>query len=472
MTPAQLSNPKEASPAIRVAIVRGPETTVLADSLEKLLAEAKGFTFSRFEYRDQSGLKPKAASFGNADVVVATLSAFQATNLELFFASLQRPFPHRPVLVTTTHPDTFDFLRVLEMGASDFLLPPLRRSELLARLMRLSGVTRCSDALVQKLKEDIGLKHIIGESPAFLDKVWSVPRFARCDAPVLISGESGTGKEIFARAIHYLSPRAERPFVPVNCGALPENLVESEIFGHKRGAFTGAASDQAGLIRQAEGGTLFLDEIDCLTPQAQVKLLRFLQDGEYRSVGSHQILHANIRVIAAGNADFSQLVRSGKFREDLFYRLNVLALALPALRERPGDILLLTHDFLEKQAAITQTRPKNLSLAALNRLLSHSWPGNVRELQNVLMRAIVISDSDSIEASDLDLPDEGPAGEDQSFQTMKSRVVWRFEHDFLATVLREHQGNITRAASAVKKDRRAFWELLRKHSLLADASRD
>lgn len=472
MTPAQLSNPKKASPAIRVAIVCGPETTVLADSLEKLLAEAKGFTFSRFEYRDQSGLKPKAASFGNADVVVATLGAFQATNVELFFAALRHPFPHRPVLVTTTHPGTFDFFRVLEMGASDFLLPPLRRSELLARLMRLSGITRCSDALVQKLKEDIGLKHIIGESPAFLDKVWRVPRFARCDASVLISGESGTGKEIFARAIHYLSPRAERPFVPVNCGALPENLVESEIFGHRRGAFTGAASDQAGLIREAEGGTLFLDEIDCLTPQAQVKLLRFLQDGEYRSVGSHQILRANIRVIAAANADFSCLVRSGKFREDLFYRLNVLALALPALRERSGDILLLTNDFLENQAAIAETPPKNLSLAALNRLLGHSWPGNVRELQNVLTRAIVLSDRDLIEASDLDLPDDGPSGEDQSFRTMKSRVVWRFEHDFLATVLRQHQGNITRAASAVKKNRRAFWELLRKHSLLADVRRD
>ena len=303
-------------------------------------------------------------------------------------------FQHRPVLVTTTHPDTFDFFRVLEMGASDFLLPPLRRSELLPRLMRQARVTRRGDALVQKLKEDIGLKQIIGESPVFLDKVRCVPRFARCDATVLISGESGTGKELFARAIHYLSPRADRPFVPVNCGALPENLVESEIFGHKRGAFTGAASDQAGLIREAEGGTLFLDEIDCLTPQAQVKLLRFLQDGEYRSVGSQQILHANIRVIAAANADFNHIVREGKFREDLFYRLNVLALTLPALRERRGDILLLTRDFLEKQAAITKTRPKNLSLAALNRLLSHSWPGNVRELQNVLTRAIVLSDRD------------------------------------------------------------------------------
>jgi DNA-binding NtrC family response regulator len=471
MTSSELRNLTEESRVIRVAIVCGPETTVLADSLETLLADARDFTFSRFEYRVEAGLKSHAAGFGNPHVVVATLSAFQATNLELFFASLQRPFPHRPVLVTTTHPDTFDFFRVLEMGASDFLLPPLRRSELLPRLMRQARVMRCDNALVQNLKEDIGLKHIIGESPAFLERVRCVPRFARCDATVLISGESGTGKELFARAIHYLSPRADQPFVPVNCGALPENLVESEIFGHKRGAFTGAASDQAGLIREAEGGTLFLDEIDCLTPQAQVKLLRFLQDGEYRPVGSQQILHANIRVVAAANADFSHMVREGKFREDLFYRLNVLSLTLPPLRERRGDILLLTHDFLEKQAAITDGRPKKLSLAALNRLLSHSWPGNVRELQNVLTRAIVLSDRDSIEPSDLDLPDSF-AAEYQSFRAMKSRAVQRFEHDFLATVLHAHDGNITRAAFAVKKNRRAFWQLLRKHGLLAGARRD
>jgi two-component system response regulator GlrR len=472
MVPARLSNLKEESPPIRVAIVCETGTTVLADSLETLLADARGFAFSRFEYRSEPGLKSHAAGFGNPDVVVAALDSFDATKLEPFFASLQRAFPHRPVLVTTTHPDAFDVFPVLEMGASDFLLPPLRRSELLPRLMR-QALARCrGDALVQKLKEDIGLKQIIGENPAFLDKVRCVPRFAQCDATVLISGESGTGKELFARAIHYLSPRADRPFIPVNCGALPENLVESEIFGHKRGAFTGAASDQAGLIREAEGGTLFLDEIDTLTPPAQVKLLRFLQDGEYHPVGSQQILHANIRVVAAGNADFSQIVREGKFREDLFYRLNVLALTLPALRERRGDILLLTHDFLEKQAAIAEVRSKNLSLAALNRLLSYSWPGNVRELQNVLTRAIVLSDHDSIEPSDLDLPENGPAAEEQSFRAMKSRAVHRFEHDFLATILRAHKGNITHAASAVKKNRRAFWELLRKHGLLASTRRD
>ena len=457
---------------IRVAIVCGPGGDALADSLEDLLSEEKAFTSSRFQYRVDSGVKPHKAGFGNPDVTVATLGAFEATNTGPFLASIQRAFPQRPVLVTTTHPDTFDFFQALEMGASDFLLPPLRRSELLPRLMRQAPSACRGDAFVQKLKEDIGLKHIIGDSPAFLEKVRCVPRFARCDATVLIFGESGTGKEIFARAIHYLSSRADRPFVPVNCGALPENLVESEIFGHKRGAFTGAASDQKGLIREAEGGTLFLDEIDWLTPQAQVKLLRFLQDGEYRSVGSHQILSANVRVIAATNADFNHVVRSGKFREDLFYRLNVLTLTLPPLRERAGDIILLIHDFFEKQAAITKTRPKILSLTALNRLLIHSWPGNVRELQNVLTRATVLSDHQVIEASDITLPDEGSVAGDQSFRTMKSRVVWRFEHDFLMAALRAHQGNITHAAVAVKKNRRAFWELLRKHNLLAGVSRD
>jgi len=322
---------------------------------------------------------------------------------------------------------------------------------------------------IENLREQIGLRQVIGESAVFLQELQRVPRFARCDATVFISGESGTGKEIFARAIHYLSPRANRPFVPVNCGALPEHLVESEIFGHKRGAFTGAMTDQAGLIQEAEGGTLFLDEIDGLTPQAQVKLLRFLQDGEYRPVGSQQIAHANIRIVAATNADFIKLRRDGKFREDLFYRLNVLILALPPLRERRGDIVLLADHILTSQAAIMKTPPKQLSLGALNRLLGHSWPGNVRELENVLTRAIVLCDRDTLEISDLSLPDDGVSAEGQSFQATKSLVIRRFEHDFLETTLRAHHGNITRAARAVKKNRRAFWQLLRKHGLLDQA---
>jgi two-component system response regulator GlrR len=460
----------EGRPAIEVAIICGPATDSLADSIESLLGEEEGFICVRSKYSLESGLK--TCRLGDPDVVMVMLDASPGLDLAALFDSARRAFPHRSVLVITTQPDAFDIFEMLERGASDFLMPPVRRSELVTRLLRQTRMTRRDDAIVQKLKEEIGLKQIIGESTVLLEEVKRVPRFARCDATVLISGESGTGKEIFARAIHYLSPRAHAPFVPVNCGALPEHLVESEIFGHKRGAFTGATADQAGLIREAEGGTLFLDEIDSLTRQAQVKLLRFLQGGEYRSVGSQQIVHADVRVVAAANVDLDRLVREGNFREDLFYRLNVLALRLPALRERRGDILLLAHHILQTQAATAGATPRNLSLSALNRLLGHSWPGNVRELENVLTRAIVLCDRDTIELSDLNLPRDEAAEDNPSFQTMKSRVIRRFEHDFLETILQAHQGNISKAARAVKKNRRAFWELLRRHGLLARAKRD
>jgi DNA-binding NtrC family response regulator len=203
-----------------------------------------------------------------------------------------------------------------------------------------------------------------------------------------------------------------------------------------------------------------------------VKLLRFLQDGEYRALGGQALVRADIRVIAATNANLDRLVSEGEFREDLFYRLNVLRLVLSPLRERRGDILLLADHILEAQAAMAKNAPKKLSLASVNRLLGHSWPGNIRELENVLTSAVVLCDEDTIEVSDLNLPEEGTTEQEQSFQNTKARVVRRFEHDFLETTLRAHHGNITLAARAVKKNRRAFWELLRKHGLLAGAPRE
>ena len=315
-------------------------------------------------------------------------------------------------------------------------------------------------------KEALGLSQIVGQHPLFLAEVRRLPRFARCDATVLIRGESGTGKEVFARAIHYLSRRAGNPFLPVNCGALSEALVESEIFGHKRGAFTGAMSDHPGLISQAAGGTLFLDEIDSLTLRAQVKLLRFLQEGEFRVVGSDRAVQADVRVVAAANADFENLMRDGRFREDLFYRLNILEMKLPPLRERRSDIPLLAGHMIEKQAAFLNLPSRKLSPAAIERLCHHSWPGNVRELQNVLTRALVLADHPEIEPSDLKVPDSTDKPEGSSFQDAKAHAVQAFERDFLEKALRAHAGNITHAARAVRKNRRAFWELLRKHDLL------
>jgi two-component system response regulator GlrR len=454
----------------RVALVC-EETNPVAESVEALLAQTSEFVCERCQYRPGAAIRPhreaRVARF-DPQIVVVTLDACGTVALDSLFSSLRHTFAGSSVLAIPVHPEVFDVVQALKLGASDFLLPPVRRRELIPRLLRQTLVTGSGDALVQELKEEIGLGQIIGESPSLLAEIQRVPRFAHCDATVLISGESGTGKEIFARAIHRLSPRADQPFVPVNCGAIPEHLVESEIFGHKRGAFTGATSDQPGLVREAEGGTLFLDEIDALTRPAQVKLLRFLQEGEYRAVGSQQMVQANVRAVAAANTNLRKSVQEGEFREDLFYRLSVLTLALPALRERRGDILLLARHFLDQQGALLRQAPKNLSLASVNRLFAHAWPGNVRELQNVLTRAVVLCDRGTIEPTDLALPNDDGKTDDESFRTIKARVVRRFEHDFLETALRSQGGNISRAARAVKKNRRAFWELLRKHELLEE----
>jgi DNA-binding NtrC family response regulator len=304
-----------------------------------------------------------------------------------------------------------------------------------------------------------------------LIEVKKLPRIAACDAPVLIRGESGTGKEVFARAIHYLSSRAGQPFVPVNCGAIPEPLVESELFGHRRGAFTGAVKDRIGLVAEADGGTMLLDEVDALPLQSQVKLLRFLQDGEFRPLGASKPACASVRVIAAGNADFEQIVHERKFREDLYYRLNVLRMLLPPLRERRGDLPLLAHFLLERQALLLGCAVKPLAACALASMAAYRWPGNVRELENVLSRALVFSEGAEIQAEDVSLPMSLERSDDESFRTEKARVIRAFERDYLEKMLNRHEGNITHAAQAAAKNRRAFWELLRKHGMSLDRKR-
>jgi DNA-binding NtrC family response regulator len=456
--------------AVRVGIICGGQTCGLGQTVEELLAGDPGFRTRLFCECFEAGAREMEA-FG-ADVIVACLDGTEAAVAGHRFREIHSRRADRPIVVIPSGLGGTEVFEYCQLGASDFLLPPLRRCELIPRLLRQTLVVQRGAFSAQAFKQRIGLPQIVGESPTLLAEIQRVPRFAASDATVMISGESGTGKEIFARGIHHLSPRANQRFVPVNCGAIPEHLVESEIFGHKRGAFTGATSDYAGLVREAEGGTLFLDEIDGLTCHAQVKLLRFLQEGEYRAVGSQQIVRANVRVVAAANSDLRLLVSDGRFRKDLYYRLNVLTLALPALRERRGDIALLARHFLDQQSALTGQPPKNLSLAALSCLLSHPWPGNVRELQNVLTRAVVLCDGGTIEPADLALPEDGASRDGESFRDVKARVVRLFEHDFLETVLHSHRGNITHAARAVKKNRRAFWELLRKHGLLSKVRRE
>ena len=296
------------------------------------------------------------------------------------------------------------FLRSVD----DFLSCPFRESELIMRVKRLlhskNGRTISSDLAEEKHR--LRSVSVIGESPCFLGVVEKIPLLAGCDATVMITGETGSGKEVIARAIHYQSPRCGRPFIPVNCGALPDHLFENELFGHVKGAFTDASSAEKGLIAEAEGGTLFLDEVDALSPSAQVKLLRFLQNGEYRPVGSSRTVTANVRIIAATNADLSQRVKAKLFREDLYFRLNALSVIIPPLRERTEDIVHLSNHFLTQYARERNTERRAISSDALRKLMAYEWPGNVRELEGVILRALVLTTSATLQPEDINLPQQ------------------------------------------------------------------
>jgi DNA-binding NtrC family response regulator len=314
---------------------------------------------------------------------------------------------------------------------------------------------------------------ILGSSVIHDRLLAQVAAAARTEAEVLIQGPSGVGKELYARRIHELSQRSRSVFVPVNCGALPPELFESELFGHARGAFTGALSRTTGLVAEAEGGTLFLDEVDSLPHSCQVKLLRFLQQKEYRLVGEPRLRRANVRIIAATNADLVAAVRQGQFRFDLLFRLRVLPLAVPPLKERREDIPVLLNHFVRHYAEEYRQPPITFSPRALQRLLSYEWPGNVRELENCVRYLICTREGGAVEAGDLPLlgehliPDSPslvlPPGE--TFQAAKRRLVAAFERQYLETLLRAHNGNIAAAARASGKHRRAFFELMRRNGL-------
>lgn len=320
----------------------------------------------------------------------------------------------------------------------------------------------------------------IGNSQSFLKAKSMIPRLSASKATVLISGETGTGKELFARALHYSSERRGKPFVPVNCAALPDHLVENELFGHSKGAFTGALAEKHGLFHEADGGTLFLDEINSLNMVAQSKLLRVLQDREFRPLGSTKSRAVDVRIVTATNTDLRYLVEAHQFREDLFYRLNVLSVVLPPLRDRQEDIPELAKHFVDRSAEEFGKGAVRLSADAMMKLMNYSWPGNVRELQAVIHRAAAMAMGDVLDVVDLDLPDHEPAGVSApvvpdgpakmvtdlcGFQVMKAKMIDQFERTYLSKLLSVHQGNVSQAARAAGKERRAFQRLLHKHGL-------
>lgn len=329
--------------------------------------------------------------------------------------------------------------------------------------------------------EDGGLLNMVGNSAAFRKALARIKRISHYDVQIMIEGETGTGKEMAARAIHYLSARRDFPFIPVNCGAIPDNLVENELFGHAKGAFTDAREAQPGLVKQADGGTLFLDEVDTLSPKSQVSLLRFLQDRQYRPLGGAHLLSADVRIIAATNTDLAKLTEEGRFRSDLLFRLNIMTVSMPPLRDRQQDIVLLADYFIRQLSVRYGQSGKSLHPDTLAWLKCYQWPGNIRELENFLHREYLLTDGDVIRidsqslSGDSDerrrrMPDRRSKSQITSlgFSTAKTRVIEEFEKTYLEHLMSESQGNVTAAAKLAGKERRAFGKLLKKYGLQKD----
>jgi len=320
---------------------------------------------------------------------------------------------------------------------------------------------------------------LIGNSQVFRDMLEILHKIAGYDASVLITGETGSGKELAARAIHYLSARRDKPFIPVNCGALPDHLIENELFGHNRGAYTDARDSQAGLIAQAEGGTLFLDEVDSLSPKAQVSLLRFLQDGQYRPLGSSRTEFAQVRILAASNVELEPLVEEGRFRADLHFRLNVMELPVPPLRARGGDVELLARHFIAEAACRYKVPSKELHPDTLQWLASQPWPGNIRELQNRIQREFLLADGPLLRIRAPALANERRRQPDRrygcadtlNFNEAKQSMLQAFERSHLLRLMRESAGNVSQAARMAGKERRALGKLLKKYQIEANLYR-
>ncbi len=408
---------------------------------------------------------PAIAARHQFDVALLALSPEQVRQGGPLLNACRSAFNGRSLIVVTQAMEPEELFNLIRRGIADFVTLPLHRCELLPRIWRAGDRFQESQTAEHKLKESFGLKTLIGNSPTFRQAVAKIPEIARCDSAVLITGETGTGKEVFARAIHYLGYRAHKPFVPVNCGAIPADLVENELFGHEKGAFTGASQIQTGLVQEADGGTLFLDEVDGLPLNAQVKLLRFLQEKEYRRLGSSKARKSDARIIAAANGDLEEFVRAGRLRQDLYYRLNVIPLQLPPLRERREDIMALARHFLTRYAARQRKTDMSFSEEAINLLVNYEWPGNVRELEHIVERAVVLTGNRVLQIEDIALSCPAAAAPSTTFREAKSQLVTQFERGYINQLLTTYAGNVAKAARAAKKNRRALWHLIHKHGI-------
>jgi DNA-binding NtrC family response regulator len=408
-----------------------------------------------------------------AQSVSGAIEILEQTRLDLVITDLKMPnvsgmdlvrhvrenFRDTEVMMITGYPSIEGAVEAVKTGAEEFLAKPFTDTELLAAVERVLDKAKVHrSGRAERGQPPPAHKGLIGKSEGMNKVFIAIGKASSASAIVLITGESGTGKELAARAIHYSSIRSSAPFVPVNCGGIPEGLLESELFGHVKGAFTGATESRAGFFHAADGGTIFLDEISDMSLAMQVKLLRVLQDKEVCMVGSNRTRKIDVRILAATNKNLPDLVKKGLFREDLFYRLNVITINIPPLRERQDDVLLLANHFLNRFAAESGKATIRFSDEALQNLRSYNWPGNVRELENVIQRLVVMTDGYVIEVPDLPSLMRFSALRKTGF----TRTLAEVESEYITNVLASVNGNKTRAAEILGIDRKTLREKLKK----------
>lgn len=379
--------------------------------------------------------------------------------------------PVTKVIVITGNDERENALKAVQKGAYDFYQKPIALEELKVILKRAFYLHKIEEENSKLMSTRAAMGGMVGQCPEMLDVFSVIRKIASADVSVLINGESGTGKELVARAIHSMSLRKDGVFAPINCGAIPENLIESELFGHEKGAFTGAHIQVQGKVEYANKGTLFLDEIGELPTHLQVKLLRFLQERTFQRVGGREDIPIDTRVISATNIDIPKAIKEGKFREDLYYRIGVVTINLPALRDRKGDIILLSNLFLRRYSEEFKKRIRGFSPSAVDMLESYEWPGNVRELENRIQRAVLMAESSMIEPQDLAFTDEP---EKRGFSAARAVTLKeardRLERDLIISAIDRHKGNIVKAAEELDVSRPTLYDIMKRHGLFHDYS--
>ena len=448
---------------------------VICEACRECLAERGHSVDTRLTGRE--GLE--AILQGNYEVVLLDMKLPDLDGMEIL-RTLRKEKPGETIIVMTGYSTVKNAVDAMKLGAVDYLAKPFSDDELVLSVERAADKRRLvleNLALKKELLDRYRFSNIVGEDPMILRIFEAIKKVGPTDSTVLLTGESGTGKELFARAIYSHSSRSTKQFIPVDCSTLSPGLLESELFGHIKGAFTGAIQDKIGIFEVANEGTLFLDDIANLTPEMQAKLLRVLETREYKPVGSTQFKKTNVRIIAATNKDLRGMVREGSFREDLFYRLNVFPLTLPPLRERKDDIPRLAYHFLRVFCRKTGKRINGFTAEALEELVNNEWPGNVRQLKNVVERLVIMADQSVVSLPDMishvhsrrTLAPEGvPTTLEQLRKIRRTLLKGTFagiEREFLVRALKESGGNITLAASKVGMQRSNFSTLMKKHHI-------